>query len=74
MISGDCKDTVAAIVYLIYLCEIFVGFCPFVNRQSSCYLRPIPPERPVNQWFSEQAITGLQDYTLNYVPHWGNAR
>ena len=32
MISGDCKDTVAAIVYLIYLCEIFVDFCPFVNR------------------------------------------
>ena len=22
----------------------------------------------------EQAITGLQDYTPNYVPHWGNAQ
>ena len=74
MICGDCKYTVAAIVYLNYLCEIFVDFCPFINRWPSCYLRPIPPERPVNQWFSEQAITGLQDYTLNYEPHRRNAR
>ena len=27
------------------------------------------------EWVGGQrAITGLQDYTLNYVPHWGNAR
>jgi hypothetical protein len=61
MICGDCKDTVAAIVYLNYLCEIFVDFCPFINRWPSCYLRTMPPERPVYQGSPHKR---LQDYRI----------